>query len=147
MNLEKVIFGFFVLLAATLNFGFFIGDIDNPELHNVYELFAAIVVNLIATVLKFGDRTQIGAVHLATSLVADLQLIAAALAWTYAEYVSSEGLTPEATASVVSLSGGLSSPTSCRLSCSWSRPFRTSVDSRRTRWQSAAFLLAPSPRA
>ena len=38
------------------------------------------VVNLIATVLKFGDRTQIGAVHLATSLVADLQLIGAALA-------------------------------------------------------------------
>jgi hypothetical protein len=106
MNLEKVVFGFFVLLAATLNFGFFIGDIADPELHNVYELFAAIVVNLIATVLKFGDRTQIGAVHLATSLVADLQLIAAALVWGYAEYVSSAGLTAEATASVVSLSGG-----------------------------------------
>jgi hypothetical protein len=106
MNLEKVVFGFFVLLAATLNFGFFIGDISDPELHNVYELFAAIVVNLIATVLKFGDRTQIGAVHLATSLVADLQLIAAALVWGYAEYISAEGLTPEATASVVSLSGG-----------------------------------------
>ena len=30
MNLEKVIFGFFVLLAATLNFGFFIGDIADP---------------------------------------------------------------------------------------------------------------------
>ena len=74
MNLEKVVFGFFVLLAATLNFGFFIGDIDDPALHNAYELFAAVVVNLIATVLKFGDRTQIGAVHLATSLVADLQL-------------------------------------------------------------------------
>ena len=106
MNLEKVVFGFFVLLAATLNFGFFIGDIADPRLHNVYELFAAVVVNLIATVLKFGDRTQIGAVHLATSLVADLQLIAASLAWGYAEYVSTEGLTPEATASVVSLSGG-----------------------------------------
>ena len=106
MNLEKVVFGFFVLLAATLNFGFFIGDIDDPELHNVYELFAAIVVNLIATVLKFGDRTQIGAVHLATSLVADLQLIAAALVWGYVVYVSAEGLTAEATASVVSLSGG-----------------------------------------
>jgi Family of unknown function (DUF6394) len=100
------IFGFFVLLAATLNFGFFIGDIDRPELHNVYELFAAVVVNLIATVLKFGDRTQIGAVHLATSLVADLQLIAAAPVWGYANYVSSAGLTGEATASVVSLSGG-----------------------------------------
>jgi hypothetical protein len=31
MNLEKVVFGFFVLLAATLNFGFFIGDIDDPS--------------------------------------------------------------------------------------------------------------------
>jgi hypothetical protein len=106
MNLEKVVFGFFVLLAATLNFGFFIGDIANPDLHNVYELFAAVVVSLIATVLKFGDRTQIGAVHLATSLVADLQLIAAAVVWTVAEEVSSAGLDAHAMASVVSLSGG-----------------------------------------
>ena len=106
MNLEKVVFGFFVLLAATLNFGFFIGDIDRPELHNPFELFAAVVVNLIATVLKFGDRTQIGAVHLATSLVASLQLVAAALMYGYAEYVSSAGMTEAWTASVVSLSGG-----------------------------------------
>ncbi len=106
MNLEKVVFGFFVLLAATLNFGFFIGDIGAAELHNVYELFAAVVVNLVATVLKFGDRTQIGAVHLATSLVASLQLIAATVVWTYADQVSAAGLTPEMTASVVSLSGG-----------------------------------------
>lgn len=106
MNLEKVVFAFFIVFAATLNFGFFVGDIDRPELHNVYELFAAIVVNMIATVLKFGDRTQIGAVHLATSLVADLQLIGAALFFGYAEYVSSAGMTPAWTASVVSLSGG-----------------------------------------
>jgi Family of unknown function (DUF6394) len=106
MNLEKVVFGFFVLLAATLNFGFFIGDLGDPVLHNSYELYAAVVVNLIATVLKFGDRTQIGAVHLATSLVADLQLISAALVWGYASYVATEGLTRAATASVVSLSGG-----------------------------------------
>jgi hypothetical protein len=106
MNLEKVVFGFFVLLAATLNFGFFIGDIDDPVQHNIYELFAAIIISLIATVLKFGDRTQIGAVHLATSLVADLQLVAAAIAWTYAAHISVEGVTPAAMASVVSLSGG-----------------------------------------
>ncbi len=106
MNLEKVIFGFFVLLAATMNFGFFIGDISNPQLHNVYELFAAIVVSLIATVLKFGDRTQIGAVHLATSLVADLQLLTAAFVWVYATQVSADGLTAQATASMVSMSGG-----------------------------------------
>jgi hypothetical protein len=106
MNLEKVVFGFFVLLAATLNFGFFLGDIGDPSLHNVYELFAAVVVNLIATVLKFGDRTQIGAVHLATSLVASLQLIAATVVWAYASNATSAGMTPEMTASVVSLSGG-----------------------------------------
>lgn len=106
MNLEKVIFGFFVLLAATLNFGFFLGDIAVPSLHNIYELFGALVVSLIATVLKFGDRTQLGATHLATSLVADLQLICAALVWGYAANVSSHGVTGEAMASVVSLSGG-----------------------------------------
>jgi Family of unknown function (DUF6394) len=106
MSLEKVIFGFFILLAATLNFGFFIGDIADPSLHNIYELFAAVIVNLIATVLKFGDRTQIGAVHLATSLVADLQLIAAAVVWAYAVHASAEGLTREMMASIVSLSGG-----------------------------------------
>ena len=106
MNLEKVVFGFFVLLAATLNFGFFIGDIGDPRVHSVYELFAAVVVNLIATVLKFGDRTQIGAVQLATSLVASLQLSAASVVWAYATNVGSNGLTHEATAGVVSLSGG-----------------------------------------
>jgi hypothetical protein len=106
VNLEKVVFGFFVLLAATLNFGFFLGDIDDPSLHNVYELFAAVIVNLVATVLKFGDRTQIGAVHLATSLVADLQLIAAAATYVVANRVTEAGLSAAETAAVVSLSGG-----------------------------------------
>ena len=106
MNFEKVVFGFFVLLAATLNFGFFIGDISDPRLHNEYELFAAVVVNLVATVLKFGDRTQIGAVHLATSLVADLQLISAAAVWAVATASTTGPLGVEATSAVVSLSGG-----------------------------------------
>lgn len=106
MNLEKVAFAFFIVFAATLNFGFFLGEIDRPEHHNIYELFAAIVVNMIATVLKFGDRTQIGAVHLSTSLVADLQLIAAAVIWGVAVHVTGTGMNAETTASLVSLSGG-----------------------------------------
>ncbi len=106
MNLEKVIFGFFIVLAATLNFGFVIGDLDDPMHHDVYELFAAIVVNLIATVLKFGDRTHIGAIHLSTSLVADLQLVAAALAWGYGVHLAGVGMTPEVTARIVSLASG-----------------------------------------
>jgi hypothetical protein len=64
MNLEKVIFAFFIVLAATLNFGFFIGDIDRPELHHVGEFAAALIVNLIATSLKFGDRSHMGATQL-----------------------------------------------------------------------------------
>ena len=106
MNLEKVIFGFFIVLAATLNFGFFVGDIERPELHHIYELAAALIVSLIATALKFGDRTQIGAIHLSTSLVADLQLIASTITWAVAAHVTGEGMTPSVTSSVVSLSGG-----------------------------------------
>ena len=108
MNLEKVVFGFFIVLAMTLNFGFFIGDLADPEFHHPYELFAAIVVNLIATVLKFGDRTQIGAIHLSTSLVADLQLITAAVVWVIAAgSMDSHGtIQPSTMVSIVSLSGG-----------------------------------------
>ena len=105
MNLEKVVFAFFIVLALTLNFGFYIGEIDNPVHHSVYELYAALAVSLIATVLKLGDRTHLGAVLLATSLVADLQLIAASSVWAYAEHVAG-GLTPHLMAIVVSLSGG-----------------------------------------
>lgn len=106
MNPEKVIFGFFIILAATLNFGFFIGDIGNPDHHPVYELFFVVVVNLIATILKFGDRTQMGALLLATSLVAVLQLFAASLIWVYAIYITQTGMNEAIMASIVSLSGG-----------------------------------------
>ncbi|MES9905432.1 MAG: DUF6394 family protein [Sedimenticola sp.] len=106
MNPEKVVFGFFIVLALTLNFGFFVGEIDNSAHHHVYELFAVVVINLVATILKFGDRTQMGAVLLATSLVAVLQLLAAAVVWGVAEHVSNTGMTPVVMASIVSLSGG-----------------------------------------
>ncbi|MCB1869091.1 MAG: hypothetical protein KDI43_11320 [Gammaproteobacteria bacterium] len=106
MNPEKVVFGFFIVLALTLNFGFFVGEMDNPEHHHVYELFAVVIVNLVATVLKFGDRTQMGAVLLATSLVAVLQLLTAVIVWAVAVHISGSGLTPAVTASIVSLSGG-----------------------------------------
>ncbi|WP_232548413.1 DUF6394 family protein [Propioniciclava soli] len=105
MNFEKVVFGFFITLAATLNFGFFIGEMDRPDLHSVWGLAAALAVSVIATILKFGDRTQLGAVHLATSLVADLQLLVAALIWTWAVYIG-PGMGGQAMSQVVSFSGG-----------------------------------------
>ncbi len=103
MNLEKVIFGFFIVLAMTLNFGFFLGEIDNPSHHHVYELYAALIVSLVATVLKFGDRTQVGAILLSTSLAADLQLITAAIIWAALDGVMAENTLM---VYIVSLSGG-----------------------------------------
>lgn len=104
MNLDKVISGFFIILAMTINFGFVYGDFDTLAHHSKYELFAAIVINIIATVLKLGDRTQVGSVLLATSLVADIQLIAAASVWTIATYVSV--VDAEIVTTVISLSAG-----------------------------------------
>ena len=104
MNLQKVISGFFFILAMTLNFGFFYGDMGNPELHSTYELFAALVISLISTALKIGDKTQIGSVLLATSLVADIQLIVAVIIWTFVDHTST--MTASDMAVIVSLSGG-----------------------------------------
>ena len=106
MNFEKVMFAFFIVLALTLNFGFFLGDIDNPEHHNAMELGAALAVSLIATVIKFGDRSQMGSVLLSTSLVADLQLLIAAFIWAYSTHATDAGVTSEIISSIVSLSGG-----------------------------------------
>ena len=106
MNLEKVVFGFFVLLAATLNFGYVTGDIGNPEHHNVIELYAAVVVNIIPPLHKFGAPTQTGATHLATSLVATIQLIAAAMAWIWYTQIVVEPMTMHSMSSVVSLALG-----------------------------------------
>ncbi len=104
MNSEKVISGFFIILALTLNVGFIVGDIDVIAYHSVYELVAAITINIIATVMKLGDKTQTGSVLLATSFVADLQLIAAASFWGIVNMTSV--MTPELFTIVVSLATG-----------------------------------------
>lgn len=106
MTPEKVVFGFFVLMAATLNLAYVTGEMDVPEHHDPYLLYAAVATNLVATVLRLGERTQVGAVHLATSLVATLQLVVAASVWVWASHVSGGGVTRELMASVVSISAG-----------------------------------------
>jgi hypothetical protein len=106
MNLEKVVFGFFILLAATLNFGFVYGDIADPNHHHLWELFAATVVSLIAAVLKLGDRSHIGAIHLASSLVVLLQLFGASLFWFFAARETGDQISPAALSNIVSLAAG-----------------------------------------
>jgi hypothetical protein len=106
MNYEKVIFGFFIILALTLNFGFVMGDIDDPSHHNITEFFLVVIVNIIATGLKLGDRSQVGALLLATSLVAVLQLIAASVVWAFAVHVFADGMTASSMVIIVSLAGG-----------------------------------------
>ena len=106
MNREKVVFSFFMILALTLNYGFYVGEVDNPNHHNVYELFAVVIVNMIATVLKFGDRSQMGAMLLATSLVALVQLFSASIVWTYVVNIQGDPMTSNTMSTIISLSGG-----------------------------------------
>ena len=105
MSPERVLFAFVIVFAFTLNVGFVTGDVTDIHQHNAYELFAAIVVSLIATVMKFGDRSPLGSTMLATSLVADLQLIAAAVCWGYFAGQGAE-LSTHQVATVVSLAVG-----------------------------------------
>lgn len=103
MNLEKVVFGFFIILALTLNLAFVLSGTENYG-QSIWILFAAVAVNLVATALKLGDRSQVGALLLATALVADLQLITASLIWTFAEDVG--GIASGTMVSIVALAGG-----------------------------------------
>lgn len=103
MNLERVVFGFFIILALTLNVAFVVGDIDEPAHHSVWILTLAILVSLIATGLKLGDRSQVGALLLAASLVADLLLISARVVWVTAETETVTGPSPESMLTIVSL--------------------------------------------
>ena len=106
MNLERVVFGFVIILALSFTFAFVLGDIDNASHHNVWILTIAILINLIATGLKLGDRSQVGALLLASSLVVDVLLISARVIWITAENQTAAGPNVESMASIVSLSAG-----------------------------------------
>ena len=106
MNLERVVFGFVIILALSFTYAFVMGDIDNGSHHNVWLLTIAILVNLIATGLKLGDRSQVGALLLASSLVVDVLLIAARIIWVIDENQTAAGPSAESMANIVSLAGG-----------------------------------------
>lgn len=106
MNFERVTFGFFIILALTFNLVFVMGDIDNPAHHSVWVLTLAILVSLIATGLKLGDRSQVGALLLAASLVADLLLISARVYWIILESDAPLGAGSPSVVIIVSLASG-----------------------------------------
>jgi hypothetical protein len=106
MNLERVVFGFVIILALSFTFAFVMGDIDNASHHNVWILTIAILINLIATGLKLGDRSQVGALLLASSLVVDVLLIAGRVIWIISENQTPLGPSTESMANIVSLAGG-----------------------------------------
>jgi hypothetical protein len=74
MDWGKVTSIFFVLMALTSNASFVYAD-------DPYSLVIAVAMSLIATLLKLGSRKTLGAELMATSLVADLHLIPAAVAY------------------------------------------------------------------
>jgi hypothetical protein len=106
MNLERVVFGFVIILALTFNFVFVMGDLDNAQHHSVWILTIAILVNLIAIGLKLGDRSQVGAIQLASSLVSGVMLVSARIVWIVAQSETATGPSSESMANIVSLAGG-----------------------------------------
>jgi hypothetical protein len=106
VNLERVIFGFFIILALALNLGFVAGEIDNPLHHDPWLLFAALIVGLITSGLKLGDRSQLGALVLAASLVANLLLMIAVSVWAVSETGMKQTASPAMMVTVVSLAYG-----------------------------------------
>ncbi len=106
MNMERVVFGFVIILALSFTYAFVMGDVTDANHHNVWMLTIAILINLIATGLKLGDRSQVGALMLASSLVVDVLLIAARVLWVVYESETASGPSPESMANIVSLAGG-----------------------------------------
>jgi hypothetical protein len=106
LNLERVVFGFFIILALALNLGFVTGEIDNPEHHSPWLLFAALMVGLISSGLKLGDRSQLGALVLAASLVANLLLMIAVSVWAIAEGGMEQAPSTKLVVAVISLAYG-----------------------------------------
>jgi Ca2+/H+ antiporter, TMEM165/GDT1 family len=106
MNLERVIFGFFIILTLSLNYAFVAGGVDTAAHRNVWILTFAIIVNLVAIGLKLGDRSQTGALLLASGLVAGLLLITARIVWIVAEPVGGGGPGPGEMADIVSIATG-----------------------------------------
>ncbi|MCW9078960.1 MAG: DUF6394 family protein, partial [Gammaproteobacteria bacterium] len=69
-------------------------------------LFAALIVGLISSGLKLGDRSQLGALVLAASLVANLLLMIAVSVWAISEGSMEQTISPGLMASVVSMAYG-----------------------------------------
>lgn len=106
MNFERVVFGFFVILTLSLNYAFVLGSIDTPDHHNVWILTFTIIANLVAIALKLGDRSQTGALLLASGLVAGLLLITARVVWIVADPDGGSGPAPGQMANIVSIAAG-----------------------------------------
>ncbi|MFP4137633.1 MAG: DUF6394 family protein [Guyparkeria sp.] len=104
MNFERVLFGFFIILTLSLNAAFVAGGIEPAADPNVWILTFTIIVNLVAIGLKLGDRSQTGALLLASGLVAGLLLITARVLWIVAD--PGDGLGPEEKSDIVSLATG-----------------------------------------
>ncbi|CAM3578073.1 DUF6394 family protein [Halomonas lysinitropha] len=106
MNFERVVFGFFIILTLSLNVAFVAGGLETAAHHNLWILTFAIIVNLVAIGLKLGDRSQTGALLLASGLVAGLLLITARVVWIVAEPAGGGGPGPAGMADIVSIATG-----------------------------------------
>jgi len=111
VDLSKVWYGFLIIFALTLNFGFFLGESDNAGHHQFLLLVAAACINIISVYFIFKanlkakeqDSPKGREILFASGLVAVLQLCLAIMVWVFwADFEPTGPLILR----IISLSGG-----------------------------------------
>lgn len=101
----KVFNSFFIFAALAFNFEFVFGDINTIEHHSFNILFAAIIFNIISTILQIGENNEMGNMITASSILSLFQLVIAATVWSYTEHYNG-GVDSNNIAMIVSISAG-----------------------------------------
>ncbi len=111
MDLSKVGYSFFIILALTLNFGFFLGEYNHLQENHFPLLLTAAAVNTLCVYFIFKRNTKTKEkfafkgreILFATGLVASLQLWLTIAVWILSENFE---LTEPSSTRILSLSGG-----------------------------------------
>lgn len=108
INTSQFVYGFFIILTVTSNYGFVLGEIDQPDHHGFFALLFTIAANGAAIWLKIRDRSEIAGLMMASGLVAILQLTLAAAIGLFSLYSTGTAMSAKFTIVIVSLAyGGL----------------------------------------
>ncbi len=106
ISTTQVVYGFFIILTLTSNYGFVLGEIDQPGDHHFFGLLFTTALNGTAIWLKFRDQSEIANLMIASGLVAILQLMLATAIGFFSLYSTGAAMSTDSTVAIVSLASG-----------------------------------------